>query len=86
MTTTPTEPSLVPAAHEKPLRYYLDRGLFGLMALAVWWAGNRLDSYGSKLEANTQEITALRERVEGLKERVATLERIATLKEKHDGR
>ncbi len=87
MTPPPADCPITPAEPgAKPLRSYLDRALYGAVALLLFWAGNRLDSYGNKLEANTQEITALRERVEGLKERVATLERITTLKEKHDGR
>lgn len=90
----PADCPITPAEQgAKPLRSYLDRALFGAVALLLLWNGSRMESYGNKLEANTQEITALRERVEGLregmkemKERVATLERISTLKEKHDGR
>lgn len=52
----------------KPLRSYLDRILFGAVALLLLWVGNRMDSYGNKLDANTQEITAFRERLEYLKE------------------
>src|SRR5512145_3448081 len=55
----------------KPLRSYLDRILYGAVALVLLWAGTRLDSYGEKLEANTSELVALRERLDGLKERVA---------------
>ena len=94
MTPTPAEcPITPPEPGAKPLRSYLDRALFGAVAVLLLWVGNRMDSYGNKLDANTQEITALRERVEGLREglkdmkdRVDRLERITTLKEKHDGR
>lgn len=94
MTPTPAEcPITPPETGGKPLRSYLDRALFGAVALLLLWTGNRLESYGNKLEANTQVIAKLEERVEGLREglkdmkdRVDRLERLTTLKEKQDGR
>lgn len=55
-------------AETKPLRSYLDRILFGLFSILLLWAGNRMDSWGQKLEENTVKITALVERMEAMKD------------------